>query len=905
MDFESEEDIEINAFDQSETLHQPKRRALRPSAKHQRSKAAEARPQAQRVNVIRNHPYQRMAYPQPRQGGHYQFRHIAPPAKDSPLPRPVHQPRPTTGQPLLRSILEIPQQSIQHSPSQNVQGPTGPKTSSYRLNHSKNPLSGPNDPKNPFPEQKYSPTVPQPLQRTPLVRATLRDQNMNLAPTQRLPFQSPNIQHPTVIQPMQRTSVVRQPLQNHNIKHPPTQKPPLQGPNIHPTFTQPMQRAPVMHSPLQGQNPKYQLTQRPPFQSPNNHNRPVPQPMQRAPVVGPPLQNQNMKHPATQRSPVQGPNNQHQQANQPMQRAFVLRPSLLGQHLQRQAVQRASAQAQRCSIKNCQNCQSAHRQPMQQRPTQPEEVPKSKLGVPIVGPRLDNLPPGFRHAPRPDYSQKMNLPLKSPSTDPKSKNRFIPHPLISPAKQAPNGAIIPPGVDRPFKIIPEIQCKDPYQAPNIADKKQCGYLYAETSVRNLKGLVDGNKMLLSVPKGGPLQGMPSPRDILRIVHAQAPPELNENFQIYMKALKSHYLASQEREAKEKKEEEMKKINDEMMRKQNEKAMASGNEPVYFPISDPESEEERLVIVEEEEDIENQEPRPKRHRSDPQSQKSGFKVDVELFDRMPNGDIVKGAINFWSNIEDEGGDIVVLIGVSVGIIGTKMGPFGKIQYYGSNRRRHVLVYQNESLLTKDPVAFKLGSAMKFDPHDPVLTGRNFAREGKFEGEISSRVEKLVEKHEEEMKSARKKFVVGIVEEDDNSNVPALLRIRTKDLLSKIFKNDAPETIKFFEQEIWEAKIQESLRKRNCRLETAPLKNTKQSKMITGQVFYLTLSDLAKEAIPALKEKLKPDTCIILSRDCIETIRGGNMLEYQMRWEGGSYPEGAIQTGHLSEMAFNAA
>ena len=52
---------------------------------------------------------------------------------------------------------------------------------------------------------------------------------------------------------------------------------------------------------------------------------------------------------------------------------------------------------------------------------------------------------------------------------------------------------------------------------------------------------------------------------------------------------------------------MKKINDEMMKKQNEKAMASGNEPVYFPISDPESEEERLVIVEEEEDIENQEP----------------------------------------------------------------------------------------------------------------------------------------------------------------------------------------------------------------------------------------------------------------------------------------------------------
>ena len=87
---------------------------------------------------------------------------------------------------------------------------------------------------------------------------------------------------------------------------------------------------------------------------------------------------------------------------------------------------------------------------------------------------------------------------------------------------------------------------------------------------------------------------------------------------------------------------------------------------------------------------------------------------------------------------------------------------------------------ENLMTKDTTAFKLGSATIFDPHHPVLNFRNFAREEKFESEISSRLEKLVKTHEEQMRSARKKFVVGIVEEVIYKKASSLLVSRKRKL-----------------------------------------------------------------------------------------------------------------------------
>ena len=75
----------------------------------------------------------------------------------------------------------------------------------------------------------------------------------------------------------------------------------------------------------------------------------------------------------------------------------------------------------------------------------------------------------------------------------------------------------------------------------------------------------------------------------------------------------------------------------------------------------------------------------------------------------------------------------------------------------------MVYPMENLVTKNAQAFKPSSATIFDPHHPILCMKNFKKEEKFESDISSRLEKLVNDHEEQMRSARKKFVVGIIEQ----------------------------------------------------------------------------------------------------------------------------------------------
>ena len=65
--------------------------------------------------------------------------------------------------------------------------------------------------------------------------------------------------------------------------------------------------------------------------------------------------------------------------------------------------------------------------------------------------------------------------------------------------------------------------------------------------------------------------------------------------------------------------------------------------------------------------------------------------VSLFDTSEDGDTVKGAINYWANMEDKecqwhspslmGGDVVCLLGVTVSKIDTARGPFGKVVYQG--------------------------------------------------------------------------------------------------------------------------------------------------------------------------------------------------------------------------------
>jgi len=57
----------------------------------------------------------------------------------------------------------------------------------------------------------------------------------------------------------------------------------------------------------------------------------------------------------------------------------------------------------------------------------------------------------------------------------------------------------------------------------------------------------------------------------------------------------------------------------------------------------------------------------------------------------------------------------------------------------------------------------------------------------------------------------------------------------------------------------------------------------SAAFTGESIYVSLSELARAAFPAISAKLELGAWLVLNRDAMQEIEGGSIVEYDMRWD----------------------
>jgi len=140
-----------------------------------------------------------------------------------------------------------------------------------------------------------------------------------------------------------------------------------------------------------------------------------------------------------------------------------------------------------------------------------------------------------------------------------------------------------------------------------------------------------------------------------------------------------------------------------------------------------------------------------------------------------------------------------------------------------------------------------------------------------------------------KSAKiEKYVVGIIEEIYFIKKSAkLVRIRTHDFTTNLMRKfDAEyEFDKFRAHDEYCEKIQNSIKSIEKRFQiVVPKKQMKpMSAVFTGESIYVSLSELARAAFPAISVKLELGAWLVLNRDAMQEIEGGSIVEYDMRWD----------------------
>jgi len=294
-------------------------------------------------------------------------------------------------------------------------------------------------------------------------------------------------------------------------------------------------------------------------------------------------------------------------------------------------------------------------------------------------------------------------------------------------------------------------------------------------------------------------------------------------------------------------------------------------------------------------------------------KAGYKRDVTLVDTSEDGEAVTGAINYWANpMDDEcdwhspslkGGDLVCLLGVHVVVKRFAGGPFGKVIYPGCDRRRPALIWPAENTLSGVPLALKIPAATISGSHRSCVTlTKLLTKNEQFVKDVDEKVEKIVKRNESKIKENREKFVVGYVDEVYSLNKqPLLVRMRTKDLKTNQMRRfEAAQSLdKFKEQDNYCEQIQIHLRSQKQRFEISLLEKplTQESVLSGAESIYIRLSEVARDAFPAIEGKIKPGVWLVLNRNALQTIQGSNIFEYDMRWDQAlganfSTPFGAI-------------